>query len=154
MTFRSFVRPLLGALSLALVATAAAPAFAEGAKDAHAAEARGKGKDRKHGKTKLQFPMTAENFSKVVEKRLSKAREKLGDALSKNGVADDKKSQILKEFDTGAAKVREAAKTAGKDGTVTKEEAKTVRETTKTLRKELRDKYLPKKARKETPKDV
>lgn len=159
MTIRSFVRPLFVALSLALATTAAAPAFADNAKDTKAQHAKGHGKGKGHGKDKdkaeKKFPMPGDKFSKVVEGRLSKAREKLGSALSKNGVADAKKAEILKEFDKGATAVRDAAKTAAKDGQVTKEEAKTVRASAKALKKELRDKYLPKKKdAKDAPKDV
>lgn len=158
MKFRSFVRPLFVALSIALASTAAAPAFADNAKDTKAQEgkARGKGKGHK-GKEKAEkkFPMPGEDFSKVVEKGITKARERLGSALTKNGVADAKKTEILKEFDKGATAVRDAAKAAAKDGQVTKDEAKNVRASAKALKKEMRDKYLPKKKdTKATPKDV
>ncbi len=157
MMFRSFVRPLFVALSLAFATTAAAPAFAEGNGDAKATESKGHGKDKKRGKVKLdeKFPMPAEKFSKSVETRITKAREKLGAALTKHSVADAKKTEILKEFDTGAATVREAAKTAGKDGSVTKDEAKSVRSSAKALKKQLKNKYLPrKKGNKPVAKDV
>ena len=148
MMFRSFVRPLFVALSLAFATTAAAPAFADGA--AAKAEHKGeKGKD--HAK---HFPMAADKFTKMVDSRLVKAKEKLEQALTEKKVETDKKTKILKDFDDGAALVRAAAKRAGKDGEVTKDEAKEVRGMVKTLRQELRAKYAPKKSEKSAAKDV
>jgi len=155
MTFRSFVRPLFVALSLAFATTAAAPAFADNAGDKAAEHSKGKGKGKdkeKRGKgKKVEFPIDAEKFSKHVDARITRVKDKLTDALSKKGVGDAEKTKILKDFDDGAAIVRAAVKRAGKDGTVTKEEAKDVRVLVKDLRKQLKDK-LPKKA--EKAKDV
>lgn len=153
MMFRSFVRPLFVALSLAFATTAAVPAFAEHADNAKAAEHKGQGKDKKRGKVKIdeKFPMESEKFSQIVEKRITKVREKLGNALTKHNVPDARKTEILKEFDAGAVAVRDAAKAAGKDGNVTKEEAQTVRASAKALKEQLRNKYLPKgKGKKDT----
>jgi hypothetical protein len=178
MMFRSFVRPLFVALSLAFASTAAAPAFADNAGDNAAEhgkgkgrgkhkdhddnrgksddvrkddEARGKGKDK--GKDKEEkFPRDGEKFSKHVDSRLTQAKDKLSGALSKKGMSDAQRAEILKSFDDGAALVRAAVKRAAKDGEVTKEEAKDVRLLVKGLRKQLRDK-LPKKE-KVAPKGV
>jgi hypothetical protein len=155
MMFRSFVRPLLVALSLAFATTAAAPAFAEGA-GAKAAEHKGgkhKNKGDKGDKAK-HFPMTADKFTKMVDGRITKAKEKLTGALTKHKVEDAKKTQILKDFDDGAATVKAAAKRVGKDGEVTKDEAKEVRGLVKTFRQQMRSKYAPKKAEKAKAKDV
>lgn len=152
MMFRSFVRPLLVALSLAFATTAAAPAFAEGAR-AKAAEHKG-GKHKNKGDKAKHFPMTADNFTKMVDGRISKAKTKLEGALAKHKVEDAKKTKILKDFDDGAATVKAAAKRVGKDGEVTKDEAKEVRGLVKTLREQMRSKYAPKKAEKAKAKDV
>lgn len=142
MTFRSFVRPLAVALSLAFAAaTAASPALAEGKGDKSAEVAKGKGKGKGKARNKGEhFPMEGEKFTKRVDARISKAKEKLSGALSKHGASDADKTRILKEFDAGAATVREAAKRVAKDGTVTKDEAKEVRGLVKSLRKQLKDK--------------
>src|SRR4051812_3843424 len=147
MMFRSFVRPLFVALSLAFATTAAAPAFADGA-GAKAAE-------HKDGKEKAKhFPIAADKFTKMVDSRLVKAKEKLEAGLTKHKVEDAQKTKILKDFDDGAALVRAAAKRAGKDGEVTKDEAKEVRGLVKTLREQMRAKYAPKKSDKAKAKDV
>ncbi len=146
MTFRSFVRPLVVAFSLAFATTAALPAFADSTDNAKAAEHKGHGKEGKRGKGKKdeKFPVAGDKFAKGVEKRITKTREKLGNALTKHNVAEAKKTEILREFDAGAQAVRDAAKVATKDGNVTKEEAQTVRATAKALKKQIRSKYLPK----------
>jgi hypothetical protein len=150
MTFRSFVRPLFVALTLAFATTAAASAFADesGAKAAEHSKGKGKGKDKGKHHRKIdaeKFPMEGDKFTKGVDARVAKAKEKLEGALTKHGVAAAEKTKLLKEFDTGAEAVKAAAKKAAKDGTVSKEEAKDVRELVKNLRKQLRAK-LPKKA--------
>ena len=152
MMFRTFVRPLAVALSLAFASTAAAPAFAGDAGDKAAEHAKGKGKDKeKHGKGKAQFPMDGDKFEKRVDSRLSHAKDKLSGALEKKAVSEADKKRILKQFDDGAAVVRAAVKRAAKDGVVTKEEAKDVKGLVKDMRKQLKD-ALPKKSDK--PKDV
>lgn len=157
MTFRSFVRPLFVALSLAFATTAAAPAFADNTGDDASEQAKEKGK---HGKGKgkgkgkdLKFPVDAEKFSKHVDTRIVRVKDKLSGALTKHGIAEAEKAKILKQFDDGAATVRAAVKVAAKDGQVTKEEAKNVRGLVKDLRKQLKG-VLPKKADKPAPKDV
>jgi len=92
------------------------------------------------------FPMTGEKFSKAVEARLVRVKEKIGTALTAHKVSDADKVKVLKEFDDGAVAVRAAAKRVGTDGTVTRDEAKEVRGLTKALGKQLRSKYLPKTA--------
>lgn len=148
MTFRSFVRPLVVALSLAFAATAASPALADsnGDKSAEAAKGKGKGKDKNKARKVKQFPMEGDKFTKQVDSRITRAKDKLSGALSKNGASEADKTRILKDFDTGAAAVREAAKRVAKDGQVTKDEAKEVRGLVKDLRKQLKGK-LPKKAK-------
>lgn len=162
MTFRTFVRPLFVALSLAFATTAAAPAFAESS-DAKVAAPKDKGHkkgdrkhDHKHDKKgdKPQFPVKADGFAKMVDTRLSDAKTKLESGLARHKVEGDAKAAVLKDFDTGAALVRAAAKRVGKDGEVTKDEAKEVRQLVKSLRKDMRTKFAPKKAHKPAGKDV
>lgn len=154
MMSRSFVRPLFVALSLAFVSAAAAPALADDG-NAKSAELSKKGGDHKgKGKGKkdrASFPMKADAFTKHVDARLTKAKGKIDAALTKHAATDAVKAKVQKDFDDGAALVRAAAKRVGKDGEVTKEEAKEVRAIAKTLRKDLRAKYLPKKAADKSP---
>lgn len=159
MTFRSFVRPLVVALSLAFAATSAAPAFAETAGDKSAehagkkGEAKGKHKGKRGKGKEMKFPVDGEKFTKHVDARITRVKDKLSGALTKRGVAEAEKTKILKEFDDGATAVRAAAKRAAKDGQVTKDEAKDVRALVKNLRKQLKGK-LPKKSEKVVAKEV
>ena len=156
MMFRSTIRPLLVALSLAFAATAAAPAFADSA-DATAAEHKEGHKEGHKERAKgraAHFPMAGDKFDQKVDSRLTKAREKLTAKLDEHKVAADQKAKILKSFDDSAALVRAAAKRAAKDGQVTKDEAKEIRGMVKTLRQELRAKYAPKKGENHKAKDV
>ena len=165
MMFRTFVRPLFVALSLALATTAAAPAFADGpdAKPAPAKEEKGKG-DKAKGehakganargdKAKIRrlgalekFPMKADKFEKTVEKRIEHVKAKVKAALEKLNIPDADKAKVMKEVDEAAATVRAAAKKAGSDGTVTKDEAKTVRDLAKKIRDDIKAKLTTKKS--------
>lgn len=165
MMFRTFVRPLFVALSLAFATTAAAPAFADdgGAKPAPAKEEKGKGEKAKgehakgdkakgaHAKGRRlgaleRFPMAAEKFEKMIEKRIEHIKTKVEAALKKHSVSDADKAKVMKEVDEAAATVRAAAKKAGSDGTVTKDEAKTVRDLAKKIRDDIKAKLTTKKS--------
>lgn len=128
LSIRRFVRPVAVSLALAL-AIAPAAAFA-GSKDKSAEVKRG------HA-----FPMAAESFNKLIEKRLTKSREHLVRALDKRNAPEATKTQAKKEFDDGAAAVRALAAKARADGTVTKDEAKQVRALAKDLKQKAREKY-------------
>ncbi|MFO0587206.1 MAG: hypothetical protein U0441_06700 [Polyangiaceae bacterium] len=163
MTFRTFVRPLFVALSLAFATTAAAPAFADSpadAKPAPAKEEKGKAEhkkadkaDNKKGHKKAlrlgaleKFPMKAEQFQKIVDKRIEHVKSKVEAALKKHNVSDADKANVMKAVDEGAASVRAAAKKAEADGTVTKEEAQAVRDLAKKIREDARTKLTQKKS--------
>lgn len=145
MTFRSFARPLFVALSLAFATTAAAPAFADdaNAKPVPADNAKGKTAARPK-KLRLgnmeKFPMAADKFTKRVEERIAHVKARLEKAFKKHSTADAEKARINKEFEAGATAIREAAKKAGSDGTVTAAEAKEVRALAKKLADEMRAK--------------
>jgi uncharacterized protein YigA (DUF484 family) len=125
---RSIVRPVVAALAFALVAAPVA---------AHA-----EGKDRSaEVKKERKFPMPAASFNKMIEKRLTKAREHLVQALDKRNAPAATKAQATKDFDAGAAAVRALAAKVQADGTVTKEEAKQVRGLAKDLKQQAREKY-------------
>jgi len=151
MMFRSFVRPLTMALSLAFATAAAAPAFADEGGPAKVTEHEnhGKGKDKDHDKggkarPRIERPIKADKFSAHVAAHLAKAKERLTEAMKTGGVAETTRTAILKEFDTGAVAVTDAAKAAAKDGTVTGDEAKQVRTQARALGKQMKDKYAPK----------
>ena len=136
-SIRTFVRPLAVALTLA-VAAIPATAFAETNRPAPTAAKGG----AKKGKEK-HFPIEAQKFQELVDQRISKAREHMETALEAHHVPDVIKAQIRKDFESGASEVRAAAKRVGTDGTVTKDEAKEVRDLAKSLKEKAREKYLP-----------
>jgi len=118
-----FGSSLFKSVVLAAVVSAFVPAVAM-ADDSnhqarHAEHAKQKGE-------KAQFPMTSAAFKEKAEARLTKVRTRMVERLDKRGATAEQKKVALAKFDEGAAKVRAAVEVATKDGTVTKEEAKTV----------------------------
>ena len=136
MSLRTFVRPLAVALTLAFAAVPAT-ALAEG-NHPRRDEAKNKGE---HKKDRAQFPIAADKFQAHVEKRITKMRERIESRMEKRNVLDAKRVEVRKNFEAGAGQVREAAKRAGADGTVTKEEAKQVRDLAKSLQQKAREKH-------------
>jgi len=125
-------------LSLVPVYAFAGPAASQAlaADDDSVFVAKGKGKDKD-----ADFPMASAKFMERVEKRIAKTKERVTARLDKRNVPADKRKAILADLDAGATKVRAAAVDAGKDGTVTADEAKTVRALAKDLRADAREKY-------------
>jgi hypothetical protein len=164
MTFRTLVRPLFVALSLAFATTAAAPAFADGpdTKPAPAKEEKAKGDKAKgehakgegkrgHAKTRRlgaleKFPMTSDKFEKIVDGRITHMKSKVETAMKKHNVPDADKAKVMKEVDDGAALIRAAAKKAGADGQVTKAEAMEVQALAKKLREQIHAKLTANKS--------
>jgi NhaP-type Na+/H+ and K+/H+ antiporter len=95
-----------------------------------------KAKERKVDRAK--FPMPAAKFKEMIEKRISKAQERITKGLEKRNVPEATRKEALARFEKGATQVRTAADAAAKDGTVTLEEAKSVRELAKSLQKDAR----------------
>lgn len=80
------------------------------------------------------FPMKADAFIGKVNERITKMRDRLDKRMDDQGLTQEKQKEALAKFDAQAEKVRAAAKTAGEDGTVTAEEAKSVHKQAKELR--------------------
>ena len=149
-SLRAFVRPLAVALSLAFAA-APASALADPARPAPAEAKGGKAEGKDHGKQHRKdrgegareghrrFPIDARKFQDRIGKRIVKSREHLERALTNPKVSDAVKAKIRKDFEASAAEVEAAAKRAGADGSVTKEEAKQVRDVAKALRQKVRE---------------
>ena len=98
------------AVSLALATAVAVPAFADG------------------NHAKAVFPMPAAEFQQKVDTRLSRGQARLEKRIADKKIDADKAKEMREHFDARAAAVRAAAAVAEQDGTVTKDEAKTVRE--------------------------
>ncbi|NUO51729.1 MAG: hypothetical protein HOV80_22995 [Polyangiaceae bacterium] len=145
---RSIVASVLSALVVgsALPAAAAYVGGSAGGEDTtELAQVKAEKTEKKEKKDKKDkgdhaknFPMKADVFKKHVDARLAKARGKLAAALEKRKVSEEERNAALKRFDDGAVKVRAAADRAGKDGTVTLEEAKDVRAVAKAERKAMK----------------
>jgi tellurite resistance protein len=138
---RSLARPV--ALSLAL-AIGAVPltAFAQDPATPAQHQGKGKGKGRhEKGDRDAHFPMKAEAFKQHVEKRIGRALAKVNAMIEKKKVPEIIAGSIRKDADAAATQVRAAAAKAAADGTVTKEEAKVVRDLANQLKKEARAKY-------------
>jgi hypothetical protein len=101
---------------LALSSLIALPAFAHG-----------KGE---HGNAK--FPMPAAEFKAKVDARTAKARERMESRAAK--LPADQAKELRAKFAVASAKIQEEVAKATADGTVTKEEAKQVREVAKAAR--------------------
>lgn len=143
-SIRTVARSIALALSLA-VAAAPAAALADDSGSAAPADAKGGQHGKRRGeeqgkKGKRGFPVEAAKFQKMVEKRISKAREKVERVMEKRGVPEATRAQIRKELEAGAVFVRAAAQRAGADGSVTREEAQQVRDLAKDLKQKAREK--------------
>lgn len=107
-----------------------------------------KSEKKDKGDRAKSFPMKGDEFKTRIDARLSKAREKLETLLEKRKVEEEQRRAALKRFDDGAVKVRAAAERAGKDGTVTVEEAKEVRAVAKAERKAMKGAVAERPAKK------
>jgi hypothetical protein len=77
------------------------------------------------GKDKANFPMKGAEFKQKVDARQAKAREHMEKRASKMSAEEAK--QLRAKFDAGVAKINVEVNKAVADGTVTKEEADSVR---------------------------
>lgn len=82
----------------------------------------------KDGKGKANFPMPAAEFQQKVDARLVKHRAKMEEHIKSKNLDATKAKEKRDAFDARAAKIQAAAKVAEADGTVTADEATTVRE--------------------------
>ena len=134
-SLRTIVKALAIAAACAFITTPIA-ARAEDKPKAPRVEKAGK---RHHDKG--EFPMEPTKFSELVERKIEVARAQMELLMTANSLPDGVKTQIRKDFDAAAVKLRNATKEAGKDGKVTKEEAKDVRHQAKGFVKQMREKY-------------
>ena len=80
------------------------------------------------GKGKANFPMPAAEFQQKIDARITKHRAKMEEHIKSKGLDATKAKEKRDAFDARSAKIQAAAKVAEADGTVTADEAKTVRE--------------------------
>ena len=139
------VRSVAAALALTAVAVPATALADATPGTPPAARAGDKAAKKAKDKGAKQFPMKAATFKDHVEKRIAKAREKLGEQLERHNVPQATRDQVMKDFEAGAVAVRAAADRVAKDGEVTQQEAKEVRDLAKDLKQKAREKYLGQK---------
>lgn len=101
------------AVSLALATALAVPAFADGNNGNH---------------PKAVFPMPAAEFNQKVEGHLARRQAKLEKIITEKNIPADKANEMRTNFNNKASATRTTAAAAESDGTVTADEAKTVRE--------------------------
>lgn len=135
LSLRSFINTLAIAAACSFIAT---PLVAR-AEDKPKAPRVEKVDKAKHGKG--EFPMETAKFSELVEAKIQLARAQMELLLTANSVPEATKAQVRKDFEAAAIKIKAATKEAGKDGKVTKDEAKDVRKESKSFIKDLREKY-------------
>jgi frataxin-like iron-binding protein CyaY len=116
----------------------------EEAKELRQKMRKAKGRHGKRGKKgargeRLEFPMAGDAFVSHVEQRQAKVSEKIDRRLAKSDLDDARKAEIRAKFAEVSTKVTAAAKSAAADGTVTKEEAKAIRQMVREQRPEKRD---------------
>ncbi len=138
---RSMIRTLALVVAVSAVpatALAAGPGDQPSAVEHGAKGKRGEGKGEREAH---QFPMKGGDFITMVDARIVKIRTKVQEKLAKHPLPDATKKAVLADVDAGAAKVKVAAQKAAADGTVTKEEAKSVRDLAHDVKKQVRTKY-------------
>ena len=132
----TIARSAAAAIALALVA---APMTALADEPAAPRHEHGKGHER------AEFPMKADAFQQLVERRIAKAHEHMEKILVAKSLPEAVANAVRKDFEDGAGRVRAAAKAAEKNGVVSKEEAHVVRELSRTIVEQMREKYgMPK----------
>lgn len=157
MSARTMLRSLALVLAASVVPATAFAADAPGGRSEVAQQAGapgGKAHGKDHGKRggkekgdRPSFPMKGADFVQHVEARIAKVRARVEEKVAQRNLPDPVKKQVMAEVDAGGAKVRTAAQKAAADGTVTKEEAKAVRELAHEVKAELREKAGMKKDR-------
>jgi len=129
------MRSLIATAAIALASLVAAPAFAAPAdvqgNTPNKTQTRSVGDRGDEGNTGdkgkgKHFPMPAAEFKAKVDARMAKARQRM-EERAKDLPADQAK-ELRAKFDAAAAKVNAEVAKAVADGTVTKDEAKAVRQ--------------------------
>jgi hypothetical protein len=126
-------------IALVSVATlAASRARAETTKDAHA----------ESHPAKPRSAMKADDFRKLVEKKIAAVKSAIEKKLDHHGVTAERRAKIRHFVDVAATEVRTAANKALADGIVSKEEAQKVRALAEQLRGKVRDQIRMEKSAK------
>lgn len=101
---------------------------------------------------KRAFPMKAEEFRKMVERRIERIKGHIERSMSKHSLPAPQRAEVNKAFDTAVKGVHAAVDKAAADGVVTRDEAKQVRAIASQLRDKLREQFKEKGPRAKAPK--
>ncbi len=141
MTARSMIRALALVFAVSALPATALAAGPEGTQDAVERGAKGKRSEGKGKREAHQFPMKGADFITRVDARIAKVHTKAQEKLAKRPLPEATKKAVLADVDAGAAKVKAAAHQAAADGTVTREEAKALRDLAHDVKKEIRTEH-------------
>jgi hypothetical protein len=129
---------LIRSLVVATLVSAALPVVALAAPSDAAHDDR---QGEKGAKGEKRFPMEAAKFRARAEERLAKVKGRLEAKLDERKVPAEKRAKALAKFEASAKQIRAAVERVAKDGTVSKDEAREVRELARELRQKARGEH-------------
>ena len=132
-----FIRKLVRPVALALAFAAMAAPITARADDGDA----DRDEPAEHGHHARRFPMKADPFAKMVERRIEHARRRMEQVIVKRKMPVDTAAALRKDFEAGVAAVQELARGATADGVVSREEAAKLRDLARELREKASEKY-------------
>lgn len=88
---------------------------------------------------KPAFPMKADEFRKMVEKRIEQIKTHVERSMSKHSIPAPARTEVNKNVDAAVKEIHAAVDKAAADGVVTRDEAKQVKDVAKQLREKMRE---------------
>jgi archaellum component FlaC len=84
------------------------------------------------------YPMKADAFKKLVDGRIDRLKGHLEQGLEKRSLSSEQKAEIEKSMDGALKDLHSAVSKVSSDGTVTRDEAKQIKELSEQLRTKMR----------------
>ncbi len=91
-----------------------------------------------HGHQEGAYPMKAESFKKLVDSRVDHLKGHLEQGLEKRSLSPEQKAAIEKTMDGAVKQLHAAVDKVSADGTVTRDEAKQIKDLSEQLRSRMR----------------
>lgn len=85
------------------------------------------------------FPMKAGEFQKIIEKRIERIKAQVERSMTKHSLPAPARAEVTRAVDTAVKDIQAAVDKAGADGSVTKDEAKEIKDLATQLRDKLRE---------------
>ncbi len=98
------------------------------------------------------FPMKADDFRKMVEKRIEHIKTNIERRMEKHSLPVPARAEVSKTVDAALKEIHAAVDKVAADGAVTKEEAKQIREIAEQLRDKMREQLKGKGPKAKAPK--